>query len=103
MAENEYLDSSIGRRWQSVAKAIQEECSWDDIADRMEDCFCKTLREIQKDLPFGEMIRAMNDHNEFNRECKQIDEGLDVKDFLNQAALEKTGRQEQLGEPSVPI
>ena len=96
MAENEYLDSSIGRRWQPVAQAIQEGLSWDEIADRLEDSFCKTLREIQKELPLGEMIRAMDDPNEFKRVCMQVVGGDDVKDFLKQAVLENTGRQEQL-------
>ena len=96
MAENEYLDSSKARRWYSVVQAIRDGCSVDEVADRIEECLFKTLRQIRKDLPFAEMIRAMDDPDELTRVCQSVDGGSDVKDFLMQAALEKASRSEQL-------
>ena len=69
MAENEYLDSSKACRWRSVVQAIQDGCSIDEVAQRVEECFFKTLRQIRKDLPFAEMIRAMDDPEELSRVC----------------------------------
>jgi hypothetical protein len=87
MAENEYLDSSKARRWQSVAQAIRDGCSDDEITDRVQDCFYRTLRAIAKDLPLAEMIAvAAHDPDELARMCDGIEGGLDVKDFLHQAA-----------------
>jgi len=67
MAENEYLDSTKARRWYSVVQAIRHGGSVEDVADRVEECFFKTLRQIRKVLPFGEMIRAMEDPDELMR------------------------------------
>ena len=87
MAENEYLDSSIARRWQSVAQAIRDGCSVEEITDHVEDCFYKTLRAIAKDLPLSKMIAAAaDDPDELARLCDEIEGGLDVKDFLHRAA-----------------
>jgi hypothetical protein len=60
MAENEYLNSKEARRWQSVVQAIREGFSFDEVAGRVENCFFKTLRQIQKELPFADMIRALD-------------------------------------------
>lgn len=88
MAENEYLDSSQARRWQSVALAIRDGCSVEEITDRVEDCFYKTLRAIAKDLPLSEMIAAAaHDPSELARVCDEIEGGHDVKDFLLQASM----------------
>ena len=67
MAENEYLDSSKARRWQSVAQVIWESGSLDEVADRVEDCFYKTLRQIHKELPFAEMIEALESPEDLAR------------------------------------
>jgi len=96
MAENEYLDSTKARRWHSVVQAIQDGGSIEEVADRVEECFFKTLRHIRKDLPLGEMIRAMEDPDELMRVCQSVDGGEDVKDFIRQAALEKSSRSDQL-------
>ena len=96
MAENEYLDSSKARRWYSVVQAIRDGCSIDEVANRVEECFFKTLRQIRKELPFAEMIRAMDDPVELLRVCQSVDGGMDVKDFLMQAALEGASRSEQI-------
>lgn len=86
MAENEYLDASKARRWQSVAQAIRDECGDEEITDRVQDCFYRTLKAIAKDLPLSDMIRAAADPAEFRRLCEGIEGGLDVKNFLHQAA-----------------
>ena len=86
MAENEYLDSSKARRWQYVVQAILDGCSVNDVANRVEDCFYKTLREIHKALPLAEMIRALDAPDELDRVCEQVDGGLVVKDFLCHAS-----------------
>lgn len=87
MAENEYLDSSKARRWQSIAQAIRDACGEEEVTDRLQDCFYKTLRAIAKDLPLPDMIRAaVNDPDEFQRLCTGIEGGLDVKEFLHEAA-----------------
>lgn len=86
MAENEYLDSSKVRRWQSVAQAIRDGDSSEDVADRIEDCMHKTLRQIRKDLPLDELIRSLDDPERIRGVCDQIDRAHDVKYFLIEAA-----------------
>ena len=96
MAENEYLDSSKARRWQSVVQVIREGGSIEEVLESVEECFFKTLRQIRRELPFAEMVRAMDDPDELLRVCQSVDGGTDVKDFLMQAALEKSSRSEQM-------
>ncbi len=96
MAENEYLDSSKAHRWRSVVQAIREGCSVDEVADHVENCFYKTLRQIQKELPFADMIRALDSPEELARVFQTVAGGTDVKEFLMQAALAKASRSEQL-------
>ncbi len=97
MAENEYLDSSKARRWLSVAQAIRDECSDEEIADRIQECFYKTLRAIAKDLPLSDMFAAAaHDPAELARMCDGIKGGHDVKDFLLQAAQTRFGTETML-------
>jgi hypothetical protein len=97
MAENEYLDSSKARRWQSVAQAIRDGCSDEEIADRIQECFYKTLRAIAKDLPLSDMFAAAaHDPAELARMCDGIKGGHDVKDFLLQAAQTRFGTETML-------
>ena len=86
VAENEYLDSSKARRWQSVVQAIRDGGSTDDVADRIEECLHKTLRQIRKDLPLGELVRSLDDPEKLRGECDQIIGAHDVKYFLMEAA-----------------
>ena len=62
MAENEYLDSTKARRWHSVVQVIRGGGSVEEVADSVEECVFKTLRQIRKDLPLADMIRAMKNH-----------------------------------------
>lgn len=96
MAENEYLDSSKGLRWRSVVQAIQDGCSIGEFTERVEECLFKTLRQIRKDLPFAKMVRAMDNPDELSRVCQSVYGGMDVKHFIEQAALEGASRPEQL-------
>lgn len=96
MAENEYLDSTKARRWHSVVQVIRGGGSVEEVADSVEECFFKTLRQIRKDLPLADMIRAMENPDELMRVCQLVDGGEDVKDFIRQAALEKSSRADQL-------
>ena len=73
MAENEYLDASKARRWQSVAQAIREGSPDSEVRERVEDCLYKTLRQIRKDLPLEELIRRLNDPEQLREMCHQID------------------------------
>jgi len=86
VAENEYLDASKARRWQSVAQAIRDGSSSEDVADRIEECLHKTLRQIRKDLPLGELIRSLDDPERLREICDQITGAHDVKYFLREAA-----------------
>lgn len=86
MAENEYLDSSKARRWQSVAQAIRDGASAEDVADRIENCLHNTLLQIRKDLPLGELIRSLNDPHKLRDLCDQIDGAHDVNYFLIEAS-----------------
>lgn len=88
MAENEYLDSTKARRWQSVVQVIRDGGSVEEVAESVEECFFKTLRQIRKDLPLADMIRAMENPDELMRVCQLVDGGEDVKDFIRQAALD---------------
>ena len=97
MAENEYLDSTKARRWQSVAQAIGDGGSVEDVADRIEDCLHKTLRRIRKDVPLGEIISAFDDPVRLNEVFDQINGAHDVKDFLNEAAsMDAVNRMQRL-------
>jgi len=78
-----------------VVQAIRDGCSNDEVADRVEECFFKMLRQIRKDLPLAKMIRAMGNPERLNQLCQSVYGGTDVKHFLMQAALEKESRPEQ--------
>jgi hypothetical protein len=91
MAENESLDSSIARRWISVAEGVRSGCDLDELTRRVLDRFYKTLRNIRKDIPFAEMIAAAEDYPKLMRICEQIDGASDVKQCLLRAALENEG------------
>ncbi len=86
VAENEYLDSTKARRWQSVAQAICDYGSVEEVTDKMADCLYKTLRQIQKDLPLKDLIQSLGDPEQLRGLCEQIDGAHDVKDFLIDAA-----------------
>lgn len=88
MAENEYLDSSKARRWQSVVEGVRDGLDLDELARRVLDRFYKTLANIRKDLPFAELVDALNDYPTLSRLCDEIQGASDVKDFLLQAALQ---------------
>lgn len=96
MAENEYLDSSKARRWRSVAQAIRDDCSADEVANRIEKCLHKTLRQIRKDLPLGNLIRSIHDSESLRNQCDQIDGAHDVKYFLAEASAMEADNREQV-------
>ena len=86
MAENEYLDSSKARCWQFVAQAIRDGERPEIVADRIERCLHSTLKQIRRDLPLGELIRALDESDKLHDLYDQIDGAQDVKDFLVEAA-----------------
>lgn len=90
MAENEYLDASKARRWQSVAQAIRERASDSEIAEKIVDCLYKTLRQIRKDLPLEKLVRHLLDPEQLRAMCHQVDGAHDVKYFLIEAADQDT-------------
>lgn len=96
MAENEYLDASKARRWQSVAQAIREGSSDSEVAEKIEDCLYKTIRHIRKDLPLQELIRLLNEPEQLREMCHRIDGAHDVKYFLIEAADQETDLQGKL-------
>jgi hypothetical protein len=93
MAENEYLDSSKPRRWHAVAEAICRGSDTDEIADLIHDCFCKTLRQISREVPLGSLIKTARDSEAFDQVCAGSEGAGTVKDFLRQA-FSKPGDQE---------
>ncbi|WP_437193315.1 hypothetical protein [Planctomicrobium sp. SH527] len=96
MAENEYLDATKARRWQSVAQAIQEGSSISEVAAKIEDCLHKTLRQIRKDLPLSEMIEHLHDPQKLREMCSRIEGAHDVKYFVIEAADQKGELPEKL-------
>ena len=96
MAENEYLDASKARRWQSVAQAIRIGSSVSEVADRIADCLYKTLRQVRKDLPLAELIGCLDSPERLREMCQHIDGAHDVKYFLIEAAVQNTEAQEKL-------
>lgn len=90
MAENEYLDASKARRWQSVAQAIQDGSSISEVAERIEDCVYKTFRLIRNDLPFADLVKSLGNPEQLRELCNQFDGAHDVKDFLIEAAALNT-------------
>jgi hypothetical protein len=93
MAENEYLDSSKSRRWHALARAICTGASDEELAERMLDCFCKTLRQMCREVPFSDLLESMRDPAEFDRVCKSFSGAATEKDFLRQAALEHSDQE----------
>jgi hypothetical protein len=91
MAENEYLDSTKARRWLSVAEGIRDGCDIGELTSRVQDRFYKTLRSICNDLPFAELVAAVDDPQKLIRLCMSIEGASDVTDFLVQAALQNVG------------
>lgn len=59
MAENEYLDASKGLRWRQVAEALCERLGVQEATGRALDSLLKTLRHVGKDIPFADMIQAI--------------------------------------------
>jgi hypothetical protein len=80
-----------------VARAIREGRSVDEVADRVENCLYKTLRQIHKELPFADMIRALDSPDDLAKVLQNVAGGTDVKEFLMQAAaLERISRSGKL-------
>lgn len=100
MAENEYLDSTKAQRWRVVAAAIRDGRDIDEVTPLVLDQFYKTLRhirkDIQKDLPFSELVQAADDPAKLARLFKGFYGAFSVKRILVQAAREESGRQEVL-------
>lgn len=96
MAESEYLDSSKARRWQSVAQAIRDGRPAEDVAFQIKKCLHKTLRQIRKDLPLGDLIRSLHDPDSLRNQCDQIDGAHDVKYFLGEAAATQADPKQQV-------
>lgn len=96
MAENEYLDASKARRWQSVVHAIREGSSDLEVAERIKDCLYKIIRQIRKDMPLEELIGRLNDPEQLRTMCHQIPGAHDVKFFLIEAAEQDADMQGKL-------
>lgn len=96
VAENEYLDASKARRWQSFAQAIRDGSSDSEVAERIEDCLYKTIRQIRRDLPLEDLVRHLNDPEQLRAMCHQIDGAHDVKYFLIEAADQDADLQGKL-------
>ncbi|MFN6108219.1 MAG: hypothetical protein ACK5EA_27675, partial [Planctomycetaceae bacterium] len=90
MAENEYLDATQARLWQSSVQAIRERASHSEIAERSIECLQTTVRQIRKELPFAQLVSNLNDPPLLRTMCHQIPGFRDVKDFLIEASDQPT-------------
>ena len=90
MAENEYLDATQARLWQSLVQAIRERASHSEIAERSIECLQTTARQIRKELPFAQLVSNLNDPPLLRTMCHQIPGFRDVKDFLIEASDQPT-------------
>ena len=92
MAENEYLDVTKAARWQSVIQAIRSDLDIDEITELVRDRFYKTLRQICKDVPFAELLNAVDDPHRLKVLADSCEGGLDVKNLLRFAVEETSGK-----------
>lgn len=93
MAENEYLDSTKARHWQSVATGIRDGCNADELTARTKEQFFRTLKKIESDFPLANLIGAIDDLPRMTSILDGIDGGEDVKDHFLEAA--KSGLQSE--------
>ncbi len=56
MAENEEIDLSKARRWQTVSQAICRREPAEDVAVKVLDCVYNTLRAVKKQVPLNHLI-----------------------------------------------
>ena len=94
MAENEEIDLSKARRWQSVVQALKRGESVDPVADKVRDCLYKTLRSLRKKIPLEELIRAIDiGAPALDRLARKCDAGREFAELLAQVAAEGGTRE----------
>lgn len=96
MAENEYLDSTKARRWQSVADGLVNGVELDELAERVQSCFYKTLRKAGQEIPLDDLIASVDDRSNLSRLCDDTEGASDVKSLLLIAAQDNDNKEAAL-------
>lgn len=86
MAENEYLDSTKSRRWLPVADGLREGCNTEELVERVQKAYYKTLRNLCQEIPLADLVASINDPAKLSQLCQNIDGASDVKTLLQEAA-----------------
>jgi len=94
MAENEEIDVSKARRWQTVVEAIKRGESVDDVTSKVQDCLYKTLRSLVKKIPLSKLIRAVDDGpSAVQRLFRECFDGRDYAELFAQVTAEGGPRE----------
>jgi hypothetical protein len=97
MAENESLNLGRAQRWQPVLQAVAAGADMDKIVKLVRQCLHRTLRALQKQIPFDDLLNAACTHPDalpaMIRECKV---GRDYARLFQQVACPGASREDVL-------
>jgi hypothetical protein len=94
MAENEELDLSKARRWQSVLHAVGRNEPAEAVAEKARECLYRTFRSLKRKIPLNRLVEALDGGSgpleRLARECSEARDYAQL--FLQEAAEAGTRR-----------